>query len=315
MMKIRNAALIGLGAMGSFLAPRLEEGLGRDHFTVIAGGVRKERLTRDGVRVNGVCRRFRITEPEEGEPVDLLIIAVKDPGLPSAIRDIRRFVGEQTLILCIMNGVESEEKVAAAYGWEHMLYSYMKIPVELKNGSYDFDPQGGFIAFGERENKELSERVLAVRELFESCGIPYRIQEDMILGIWKKFMSNIGENMTCALLGVPFRAFQTSAHANAVKNMAKKEVQAVAAALGIGLTDEMIREQDRRSYEAPDNRPSTLQDLDAGKKTEVDMFAGTVVRLGRELGIPTPVNELFYHGIKVLEEKNEGLFSGEKQRL
>ena len=95
--------------------------------------------------------------------------------------------------------------------------------------------------------------------------------------------------------------------------MAKKEVQAVAAALGIGLTDEMIREQDRRSYDAPDNRPSTLQDLDAGKKTEVDMFAGTVVRLGRELGVPTPVNELFYHGIKVLEEKNEGRFSGEKQ--
>ncbi len=307
-MNIRSAALIGLGAMGSFLAPRLEDGLGRDRFTVIAGGERKERLERDGVRINGVCRRFRVTEPEKGEPQDLLIIAVKDPALPSAIRDIERFVGDRTVILCIMNGVESEEKVAAAYGWEHMLYSYMKIPVELKNGSYDFDPEGGFIAFGERENKELSERVLAVREVLETCRIPYRIQEDMILGIWEKFMSNIGENMTCALLGVPFEAFRTSVHANAIKNMGKKEVQAVAQALGIGLTEETIREQDRRPYNAPYNRPSTLQDLDEGKKTEVDMFAGTVVRLGRRLGIPTPVNELFYHGIKVLEEKNEGRF-------
>ena len=144
--------------------------------------------------------------------------------------------------------------------------------------------------------------------MFERCGIPYRIQEDMVLGIWQKFMSNIGENMTSALLGVPFKAFQTSLHVNAMKNMAKKEVQAVAAGLGIQLTDEMIAEQDRRPITAPMGRTSTLQDLDAGKKTEIDMFSGTVVRLGRELGIPTPVNELLYHAIKALEEKNEGKF-------
>lgn len=312
-MKIEKAALIGLGAMGSFFAPRMEAGMGRENFTVIAAGERKRRLTEDGVTINGVCHRFRVTEPEKGEPQDLLIIAVKDTGLSSALEDIRRFVGENTIILCIMNGVEGEEKTAAVYGWEHVLYSYMKIPVELKNGSYDFDLQGGFVAFGEKENRELSERVLAVRQVFETCRIPYRIQEDMILGIWKKFMSNIGENMTCALLGVPFKAFQASAHANAIKNMAKREVLAVAEALGIPLTEEVIREQDRRPYTAPYNRPSTLQDLDAGKKTEVDMFAGTVVRLGRKLGIPTPVNELFYHGIRVLEEKKEGLFSPEEE--
>lgn len=307
-MEIKNAALIGLGAMGVFFAPRMEAGLGREHFCVIAEGERKKRLETKGVTVNGVNYRFTVAEPENGELKDLIIIAVKDTGLEQAIRDIRRFVGENTQILCVMNGVESEKKVAAAYGWEHVLYSYMKIPVELKNGAYDFDPDGGYIAFGEEKNESLSERVLAVRELFDRCRIPYRIEKDMILGLWQKFMSNIGENMTCALLGVPFKALADSEHGRALKKMGMKEVQAVAEKLGIHLTDEMIEMQMNRPITAPYNRPSTLQDLDAGKKTEIDMFAGTVVRLGKELGVPTPVNEVFLHGIKVLEEKNEGKF-------
>ena len=77
------------------------------------------------------------------------------------------------------------------------------------------------------------------------------------------------------------------------------------------LTDEMAEAAMNRPITAPYNRPSTLQDLDAKKRTEIDMFAGTVVRLGRKLGVATPVNELFYHGIRVLEEKNEGKYSPE----
>ena len=307
-MEIRNGALIGLGAMGVFFAPRMEEVLGRDNFCVIAEGERRKRLEEKGVTVNGINYRFRVAAPDEGEPADLLIIAVKDTGLEQAITDIRRFVGPQTQILCVMNGVESEKKVAAAYGWEHVLYSYMKIPVELKNGAYDFDPDGGYIAFGEEKNESLSERVQAIREFFDRCRIPYRIEKDMILGLWQKFMSNIGENMTCALLGVPFKALADSEHARAIKETGMREVQAVAEKLGIHLTDEMIERQMNRPITAPGNRPSTLQDLDAKKKTEIEMFAGTVVRLGKETGVPTPANEIFYHGIKALEEKNEGKF-------
>ncbi len=50
-------------------------------------------------------------------------------------------------------------------------------------------------------------------------------------------------------------------------------------------------------------KPSTLQDLEAEKLTEVEMFAGTVVKWEKELGVPTPINEMFYHGIRVQEEK------------
>lgn len=304
-MKIKNVALIGLGAMGVFFAPRLEEHLGRENFCVIARGKRKERLETLGVTVNDVNYRFPICTPEEGRETDLIIMAVKDMGLHQAIEDIRKFVGAKTQILCVMNGVESEETVAAVYGWEHVLYSYMRMSIVMKNGRADFDPYWGKIYFGEAENEVHTERVQEVSELMERCDIPYKVEKDMMWGLWFKYMCNVGENLTCALLGIPFGAFRDSEEANEIRWAAMKEVQAVAAAKGIIIEEEQMRKQYDTVCRIPyNNKPSTLQDLEAGRKTEIDMFAGGMVRMGKELGIDTPVCWMFLQGIKVLEEKN-----------
>ena len=304
-MEIKKVALIGLGAMGVFFAPRLEEHLGRENFCVIARGKRKERLESQGVTVNDVNYLFPICTPEEGRETDLIIMAVKDMGLHQAIEDIRKFVGAKTQILCVMNGVESEETVAAVYGWEHVLYSYMRMSIVMKNGRADFDPYWGKIYFGEAENEVHTERVQAVRELMERCDIPYKVEKDMMWGLWFKYMCNVGENLTCALLGIPFGVFRDSEEANEIRWAAMKEVQAVAAAKGIIIEEEQMRKQYDTVCRIPyNNKPSTLQDLEAGRKTEIDMFAGGMVRMEKELGIDTPVCWMLLKGIKVLEEKN-----------
>ena len=63
----------------------------------------------------------------------------------------------------------------------------------------------------------------------------------------------------------------------------------------------------------PSARYSTLQDLDAGRHTEIDMFSGALMRMGQELGIPVPYNEFAYHMIKAIEEKNDGRFDYSNQ--
>ncbi len=309
-MEIKYAALIGLGAMGSFFAPRMEAYLGREHFQVVAEGARKKRLEEQGVTINGVNHKFSIRTPgEEGPKADLIIMAMKDMGLAQAIEDIRNLVGEDTQILCVMNGVDSEEKVAAAYGWDHVLYSYMRMSIVMKNGKADFDPYWGKVHFGEAKNLELSGRVQAVKAFFDACDIPYEIDEDMKRGLWFKYMCNVGENMTCALLGIPFGAFRVSGAANEIRRGAMREVIAVANRLGVDLCEADIEAQEETVRSIPyHNKPSTLQDLEAGKKTEVEMFAGGVVRMGEELGIPTPINWMFLKGIQVHEEKNRGEF-------
>ena len=306
-MKMEKVTLIGLGAMGSFFAPRLLEGLKEGNFRVLAEGARKERLETEGVTINGVNYKFPIVEPgESGEPADLVIMAVKEPALDQAIRDIANQVGKHTQILCVMNGIESEERVAAVYGWDHVLYSFMRIFIVMDHGVADFNPDGGFVHFGEKNNAVYSERVEAIREVFDHCRIPYKINTDMIHGMWFKFMCNVGENMTCALLGIPFGAFRTMESANILRRAAMEEVAAIAQKLGIDLGEKEIQKQEGVIMKLPvANKPSTLQDLEHGRKTELEMFSGTVLRLGEKLGVDTPVNRVLYHGIKVLEAKNE----------
>lgn len=305
---IKKISLIGLGAMGVFFAPRLYEKYGND-FRIIAEGARKERLETRGVTINGVNYCFPIITPEEeGNPADLIIIAVKAYSLDQAIHDIRNQVGEHTQILCVLNGVDSEERLIREFGEEHVLYSYMRMSIVMKDGTADFDPYWGKIFFGEKSNKICSERVEKIRKVFEDSDIPYEVEEDMLKGIWFKYMCNIGENMTCALLGIPFGVFRKSKDANYIRRNAMREVAAIAQKKGIDIGEKEIEMQESTVMTIPfPNKPSTLQDLEGKKRTEVELFAGTVIRMGRELSIPTPINEIFYHAIRVLEEKNEGL--------
>lgn len=306
MKDIKKVTLIGLGAMGVFFAPRISEKLGAD-FRILADGARKERLERKGVTVNTINYRFPIITPDvEGDPADLVIIAVKGYDLEQAIRDIKNQVGKDTIILSVLNGVESEKQIAAVYGSEHLLYSYMRISIVMKDGKTEFDPHKGLIHFGDLKNdpKHYSGNVLAVKSLFDLCGIDYKIDADMLKGIWFKFMCNVAENMTCAMFGVPFGAFQKNDDANFFRHKAMWEVIRIANKLGIDIGQNEIDRQEHTLGRLPyENKPSTLQDLEVGKRTEVDMFAGTVVRLGKELGVETPVCECFLHGIHLIEAR------------
>ncbi len=308
MREIKTVSLIGLGAIGSFLAGNLQKVLG-DNLRVIAGGARKERLERDGIVINGVPCRFHVVSPEEETGyADLAIFITKITGLAQAIEDMKRQIGPDTIIMAPLNGVESEERVAAAYGWERVLYSLARISVVMDGNQVSFNPSMASVEFGEKRNQELTERVQAVKALFERAGIRPVIQPDMEKALWMKFICNVSENQVGAVLKIPFGAWGASEHANTLRLMVAKEVIDIAHKKGIDIDDDYaVKHLDHLKNVPYANKPSTLQDIEHGRKTEVEMFAGTVIRLGKETGIPTPYNEFLYHAIHVLEEKNAGL--------
>lgn len=302
---INKVTLIGLGAMGSYFVPRLHDYLG-DNFRILADGKRKKRLETTGVTINDKTYLLPIIEPTTaGDEADLIIMAVKDLGLDQAILDIKNQIGPHTQIICVMNGIDSEERLIATYGANHVLYSFMRVSIVMKDGITNYNPKLGSLYFGEVKNGEVpTDRVAAICDLFENSGIRHHVSGDMLYSMWMKFMCNIGENLTCALLGVPFGAFQRSEHANFIRITAMREVIAIANKLDIPLSEKDIEKQEKHIPMLPfENKPSTLQDLEGDKKTEIEMFAGRVIQLGKELGVPTPVNEILYHGIKTLEEK------------
>ena len=114
-------------------------------------------------------------------------------------------------------------------------------------------------------------------------------------------------NLPQAILGAGVGCYRDSVHMKAISDKLKEELEAIALAKEIDMS-KVENTSTQRSAVPPSARYSTLQDLDAGRHTEIDMFSGALMRMGQELGIPTPYNEYTYHIIKALEEKNDGLF-------
>lgn len=303
-MKIEKVALLGAGAVGAYFIWGLSECLG-EKFCVVAKGERKKRLEKDGLIINGKQYALLVKEPEEVENVDLLLVSSKQDALADAIEDIRKIVGKNTIVISLLNGVTSEEIIGNAIGIEHMMYAVMRIASVREGNQITFSPENtAGIYFGEKDRKEPTERVLAVEELFQDTGIHYHFMEDIIIDMWMKYAGNIAQNLPQAILGVGFQAYKDSVHMHNIAERLWKEVAKVANAKGIPLTEKFLLFQGVK----PDARFSTLQDLDAGRHTEIEMLAGEMIRMGKEHGIDVPYCEYTYHLIKALEEKNDGKF-------
>lgn len=307
-MKIKSVAVLGAGAVGSYviwgLSQKPEVRLG-----VIAEGERADRLRKNGCANNGRIYHPEVWSPEEAHNVDLLVVALKYGSLEGALESIQKATGEHTAIMSLMNGIDSEEIIGRTVGMEHVLPALIKVASHKEEDGYHFDPPTTLgIIFGEPSAPFDSERVKAVEELFADTGIHFRSTEYIQEEIWCKFCLNVCSNLPQAILGAGVGCYRDSVHMKAISDGLKRELEAVAQAKGIDMS-KTESSSGRGSAVPPSARYSTLQDLDAGCHTEIDMFSGALVRMGKELGIPMPYNEYTYHMIKALEEKNDGKFN------
>ena len=305
-MTIEKVAILGAGAVGSYVIWGLS---GREDIRlgVVAEGERAERL-KQGCRINDVTYHPEVWSPQEAYGADLLIVALKYGALPGAMESIRTITGENTTVMSLMNGVDSEELIAEAIGASHLVYSLIKVASHKEDTGYYFDPETTIgIVFGESAAPYRSERIQAIEKLFENTGIHYRATEYIREEMWSKFRLNVCNNLPQAVLGAGVGCYRDSIHMKAISNGLKEELEAIAKAKGIDI-NKADASSTRGSAVPPTARYSTLQDLDAGRHTEIDMFSGALMRMGKELGIPVPYNEYTYHMIKALEEKNDGKF-------
>ena len=300
---IRNISIIGAGAMGSFYASKFYDAA-PECISFGAVGERHERL-KAGIHVNGKPYPVPVIGPgDDAPPADFIIVAVKHHHLPQAIKDMAHRVGPDTLILSIMNGIDSEEMLIEAYGEEKVFWAIaVGIDATKENGSVTCTSPGKII-FGDARNTEnLSERVLRVQALFDEVGIAHETREDQVRTVWWKFMVNVGLNPVSAILKVPYSVFQNSKECQELMESGMREVVALAEAEGIDLTVKDIEEwYPFMANMGPEGKTSMLQDVDAKRKTEVEMLAGKVIELGEKHGIPTPVNRAFLRMIQVIEQ-------------
>jgi 2-dehydropantoate 2-reductase len=301
---IKKIAIVGAGAVGSVYASLLYD-TDPGSVSLVARGKRAQRLRRDGLIVNNKLYKIPVISPEENvEPAELIMVAVKNQHLGEAIRDMRNFVGPDTLIISVMNGIDSEEQIGAVYGMDKVLYCVILGIDALREENRVLYTTQGTLYFGEATNPLPTERVKRLGELLDKAGIVHETPADMKRVLWRKFMINVGINQTSAVLGAPYAVFQRPGQAREMMESAMREVIQLSQKAGVNLS-----EDDIRGFEPvlarlnPQGKTSMLQDVDAGRKTEVEMFAGRVIALGRHYTVPVPINQKLFDKIKAIESK------------
>jgi 2-dehydropantoate 2-reductase len=291
---IESVAIVGAGAMGGLYAWHFA----RAGFpvTLVARGERARRLAAQGVLVNGepIVASVFDAEADRGgaaEPVDLVLVAVKHHELAPALDDVAPLVGPQTLFLSVLNGLDSEQVIAARFGAEHVLLCVALAMDAMRVGHEVSFRQAGRLEFGDEDNTVVSDRVLSVQRALDRAGLVWETPADMRRAMWWKFMVNVGINQASAVMLAPYGAFQPDGDARSLMMALVDEVVAVSHAEGVGLDDDDVQ----RWYAVLAGQPAAAktsmhQDVEAGRRTEVDIFAGRVVALGEQHAIPTPYN-------------------------
>ena len=304
MKKIKKIYLIGLGGIGCAYASKLQD-LDPQIIKVIADKERISRYKSKGLIINNKEYNFNYVSPETiEEQADLIIVSVKYHHLEETIKSMKNFVGPDTIILSLLNGISSEEIIGKEFGMDKMLYGMcVGIDAVRETNKIRFSTTGK-VNFGEKVNLTYSPRVEAIREIFEKANISYTIPEDMIKTLWWKFMVNVGINQVSAVLKAPYEIFNKAKEARELMEAAMKEVIELSQKVGINLTEDDIEEfnQVLKTLD-PQNKTSMLQDIEAGRKTEVEMLGGQVCEMGKKYGVDTKVNRTLYNIIRSLEQK------------
>lgn len=304
MQEIQKIAILGAGAMGAYFATRFFDTTGFST-VLIAKGNRLDKLKSEGLVVNGKSYAIPVIHPDKAtSPMDLIIVALKHHHLEKAVHGLEKLVGDSTTIISVMNGLESEEYMGSIYGMDKVLYAVSVAIDAVRHGNQTTYTKPGKHYFGEASNIHLNQRVLRVQKSFDRAGIIYETPEDMIRMMWWKFMINVGMNQASAVMRAPYGVFQKSPEARDLMNALMKEVIALANVMDVNLTNRDIEEWYKfLDVLSPQGKTSMLQDIEAGRKTEVEIFGEKVVELGKIHGVPTPVNQTVFQIIKVLEQR------------
>ena len=278
-----NILIVGLGAIGSIYATKLKDyGF---NVKVLLDKKRIERYKKDGIIFNGKRYDFEYILPENDFRADLIMICVKSTALDESIKNIENFVSEKSIIMSLVNGISSEEKIKRTYPRAKVLYSYYVGHSSMRKGNkITYDGIG----------KTVFEKNNLIKEMFDKIKIEYETPDDIISCMWQKFIINIGANQTTAILKQEYSCFKYPKAREFTRELMQEGVK-IAKHLNIAGYEHFIDKAFDFIDSIPENcKTSMLQDFEDGRETEVDIFAGEIYRLGKKYGIETPRNYYVY---------------------
>jgi len=304
-------AVFGAGGAGGYFGGRLAQA-GED-VVFIARGEHLRAMREHGLRVDSLKGDFVIRlaqatdDPSQVGPVDAVLVCVKAWDVPAAAQAMRPLVGPETFVVPLENGVEAPDQLAAVLGAEHVLgglariISFIAEPGHIRHTGAE-----PYVAFGELDRRP-SQRAERLRRAFARAGVTAEIPPDIQVAMWEKFLFIAAISGVGAVTRAPAGIMRSLPETRQMLEQAMREVFAVARARGIALPEEVVAKT--MAYIdslPPDGTASMQRDIIAGRPSELEYQNGTVVRLGRESGVPTPTHAFIYASLLPQELRARG---------
>ena len=303
-------AIFGTGGVGGYFGGRLAQA-GHD-VTFIARGKHLAAIKENGLRVESILGDFIVKpaqatdHPGQIGQVDVILVAVKAWDVPAAAEAIKPIAGDKTLVIPLENGVDAPGQLSSVLGQSHILGGLCRISAFIgEPGVIRHVGVTPYIALGELDNKK-SERVLQLVGIFASLtGVSAELPDDIHKAMWEKLVFIAAVSGVGAVTRQPIGVARSLPETRNLLLRAMEETVAVGQANGVILDKgTAIRIMESVVDRAPEGTiPSMQKDILEGRRSELEAQNGAVVRMGREKGIPTPVNEFIYASLLPMERQ------------
>jgi 2-dehydropantoate 2-reductase len=298
-------AAMAAGAVGGYFGARLAAA-GHDVF-FIARGAHRDAMLSNGLKVESVHGDVHLPKPNVSDdaakvgPVDVVLFAVKLWDTEKAAEQARPLLGPNTRVVTLQNGVDSYERIAPIVGAERAIpgVTYVVTVID-RPGVIKQTSTFQSIICGTSDGRP-DAPLEAFMAAAKAAGIPITLSDNIARDRWHKFILLSATSGTTAITRNPMGPILADPDTRALFRNIMRETLAVGQAKGVALDDGFV---DERMEFADKNVPATMKasmanDLDRGNRLELDWLAGEVCRLGKELKVPTPVNDTVYAALKL----------------
>jgi len=288
-------AVVGAGGVGGYFGGRLAAA-GAD-VTFLARGTHLDAIKSRGLTIQSfkgdvhLPKVVATDDPHAVGPVDIVLFTVKLYDAEGATAMLPALIGPDTAVIPLQNGVDAANLVSRAVGPAHTAGGTVYIAAVIAEPGVIRHTALGRLVFGEL-NGSHSTRLQKFLDVCTPAGFDVTLSNSIRVEIWRKFvLLSVFSGMT-AVTRCPIGPIAADPDLSEMLRSAVRETMAVAHASGVEVPDNVIGDVDR-AYQTlpPQMKSSMLEDLERGKRLELPWLSGAVVRIGREVGVPTPTHQ------------------------
>ena len=309
-----HIVVYGTGGAGGYFGAQLA--LSGEQVTFIARGEHLKALRSNGLRLetpNGdtvICPVQATDDPTSVTNADVVLVGVKAWQVPDAAKAIRPIVGRSTFVVPLQNGVEAASQLSTVLGADHVLAGLCGTLSRVAAPGHIHSAGGpNFIKFGELDNRR-SERVERLRDAFAKAQVSVEVPADIVRAQWDKFLTVTAFGGVGAITRAPIGVTRSIPATRRMLEQCVEEGVAVALARKIAMSPTAPAEMMKFYDGLPLGGTTSLQrDIVDGKPSEIEYWNGAVVRLGREVQVPTPTHAHIYDCLLPQELRARGKFA------